>query len=75
MRKRKTPMNLVDVPEAAPLIEAQKDRAKVEDAARKYQINAIYQTIRTMQRTPEGRAALAAKKEELQARGILKRGT
>ncbi len=70
MRKRKTPMNQVDTPEAAPDTEAQKGRDAMTPA---YQLNALFQIVRTMQRTPEGRAALAAKKEELQARCILKR--
>lgn len=39
-----------------------------------YQLNAIYQIVRTMQRTPEGRKALEDKKRELRERGLARDG-
>lgn len=39
-----------------------------------YQLNAIYQIVRTMQRTPEGRKALEDKKREIRERGFTRDG-
>ena len=74
MAKHTTPRNQVDALEAAPVAAARHDRPVIQSITAAYQLNAIYQLVRSMKRTPEGRAALAAKIEELQARGILKRG-
>lgn len=39
-----------------------------------YQLNALFQTVRTMQRTPEGREALENKKQELREQGTAHAG-
>lgn len=39
-----------------------------------YQLNALFQIVRTMQRTPEGRKALEDKKRELRERGFTRDG-
>ena len=39
-----------------------------------YQLNALFQIVRTMQRTPEGRKALEDKKHELRERALARDG-